>query len=66
MKYFALFYDVVNDFVSRRSPFREEHLRLARVLPQTGCRQNAALASPLSPAQQLPKKKAKGFLPEGH
>ena len=30
MKYFALFYDVVEDFVSRRSPHREEHLRLAR------------------------------------
>jgi uncharacterized protein YciI len=30
MKYFALFYDVVNDFPARRSPYREEHLRLAR------------------------------------
>ena len=30
MKYFALFYDVVNDFVSRREQYREEHLRLAR------------------------------------
>jgi len=30
MKYFALFYDVVNDFVSRRAAYREEHLRLAR------------------------------------
>lgn len=30
MKYFALFYYVVEDFVSRRSPYREEHLRLAR------------------------------------
>lgn len=30
MKYFALIYYVVNDFVSRRTPFREEHLRLAR------------------------------------
>jgi uncharacterized protein YciI len=29
--YFALFYDeLVDEFVSRRSPFREEHLRLAR------------------------------------
>jgi uncharacterized protein YciI len=25
-----LFYDVVDDFVSRRTPFRAEHLRLAR------------------------------------
>ncbi|HZS08789.1 MAG TPA: YciI-like protein [Blastocatellia bacterium] len=29
MKYFALFYYVVDGFVSRRTPFREEHLRLA-------------------------------------
>jgi hypothetical protein len=26
---FALFYDVVDDFVARRAPFRGEHLRLA-------------------------------------
>jgi uncharacterized protein YciI len=30
MKYFALFYDVVDGFVDRRMPFREEHLRLVR------------------------------------
>jgi uncharacterized protein len=30
MPYFALFYDVVDDFISRRTPFREEHLRLVR------------------------------------
>lgn len=29
MKYFALFYEVVDDFVSRRSAYREEHLRFA-------------------------------------
>jgi uncharacterized protein YciI len=29
MPYFALFYDVVDDFVARRDPFRGEHLRLA-------------------------------------
>jgi hypothetical protein len=29
MPYFALFYDVVDDFVARRAPFRAEHLRLA-------------------------------------
>src|SRR5260370_12220885 len=29
MQYYALLYHVVNDFVSRRSAFREEHLRLA-------------------------------------
>lgn len=29
--YFALFYDeLMDDFVNRRGPFREEHLRLAR------------------------------------
>jgi uncharacterized protein len=30
MPYYALFYEMVNDFVSRRAPFRDEHLRLAR------------------------------------
>ena len=30
MPYFALFYEVVDDFPARRAPFREEHLRLAR------------------------------------
>jgi uncharacterized protein YciI len=28
--YFALFYDVIDGFVDRRLPFREEHLRLVR------------------------------------
>jgi uncharacterized protein YciI len=27
MKYFVLFYDVVEDFVSRRTTYREEHLQ---------------------------------------
>jgi uncharacterized protein YciI len=30
MNYYALFYKVVDDFVSRRAPYREEHLRLAQ------------------------------------
>ena len=29
MNYYALFYEVVDDFVNRRVPFRQEHLRLA-------------------------------------
>lgn len=29
MGYYALFYEVVDNFVERRVPFREEHLRLA-------------------------------------
>lgn len=28
MKYYAMFYEVVDDFVARRAPYREEHLRL--------------------------------------
>jgi uncharacterized protein YciI len=36
MKYFALFYHVVDDFVSRRAAFREEHLRLAREAQRRG------------------------------
>jgi uncharacterized protein len=30
MNYFALFYDVIDGFVEKRMPFREEHLRLVR------------------------------------
>lgn len=30
MNYFALFYEVVEDYLSRRTPFREEHLAYAR------------------------------------
>ncbi len=36
MKYFALFYYVVDDFVSRRTAYREEHLRLAREAHRRG------------------------------
>ena len=36
MKYFALFYYVVDDFVSRRAAYREEHLRLAREAHRRG------------------------------
>jgi uncharacterized protein YciI len=30
MPYYALFYETGDDFISRRTPFREEHLHLAR------------------------------------
>lgn len=30
MAYYALFYEVVDDFIARRGAFRDEHLRLAR------------------------------------
>lgn len=30
MNYYLLIYHVVDDYVTRRAPFREEHLRLAR------------------------------------
>jgi uncharacterized protein YciI len=36
MTYFALFYDVVDDFPSRRTAFREEHLRLVREAHRRG------------------------------
>jgi uncharacterized protein YciI len=36
MKYFALFYYVVSDYVSRRGAFREEHLRIAREAHRRG------------------------------
>jgi uncharacterized protein YciI len=36
MNYYALFYEVVDDFVARRAPFRQEHLRLAAELRDGG------------------------------
>ena len=30
MEYYALFYDVVDDFANKKLPFREQHLRLAQ------------------------------------
>ncbi len=45
MEYYALFYDVVDDFVARRAPYRDEHLRLAREAHQ---RRELLLAGALS------------------
>jgi uncharacterized protein YciI len=36
MKYFALTYDVVENYAERRTPFREEHLKLVRVAFERG------------------------------
>ena len=36
MSYYALFYDVVDDYVSRRAPYREDHLRLVREAHRRG------------------------------
>src|SRR6266403_2451497 len=36
MNYYALFYELVEDMVTRRVPFREEHLRLARKARERG------------------------------
>ena len=36
MKYFALFYFLVDDYLSRRPEFREEHLKLANELNKRG------------------------------
>jgi uncharacterized protein YciI len=36
MNYYALFYEVVDDFVARRAPFRQEHLRLANEARERG------------------------------
>jgi uncharacterized protein len=36
MKYYALFYYVVDDFVARRAGFREEHLALVREAHRRG------------------------------
>ena len=37
MKYYALFYDVVEDFLERRMPHREPHLKLVRAAHERGC-----------------------------
>jgi uncharacterized protein len=36
MPYFALLYDVVEDFTTRRAPYRGEHLRLVQEAHQRG------------------------------
>ena len=36
MAYFALFYEVVEDFANRRTPYRDEHLKLARAAQARG------------------------------
>jgi uncharacterized protein YciI len=36
VRYFALFYDVVDDFAERRAPYREAHLGLAREAHRRG------------------------------
>ncbi|MGB7439156.1 MAG: YciI-like protein [Candidatus Acidiferrum sp.] len=36
MAYFALFYEVVDNFVERRGPFRQEHLKLADAANRRG------------------------------
>ena len=36
MHYFALIYDVVDDYMTRRAEFRSEHLRLAREANERG------------------------------
>jgi hypothetical protein len=36
MQYYVLFYEVVDDYVTRRAAFRAEHLRLAQAAQQRG------------------------------
>jgi uncharacterized protein YciI len=36
MVYYILFYDVVDDYINRRAPFREEHLRLVTEVAEKG------------------------------
>ncbi len=45
--YYALFYDVVDDFLHRRVPYREEHLKLAL---EAHARGDLVLAGALEPA----------------
>ena len=51
MNYYLLIYHVVQDYVSRRVPFREEHLRLAREAHRRGeLILGGALADPVDKA----------------
>jgi hypothetical protein len=50
MNYYLLIYHVVDDYVARRAPFREEHLRLVR---ETHARGELVIAGALTdPADQ--------------
>jgi uncharacterized protein YciI len=61
MPYFALFYEVVDDFVARRAPFRDEHLSFAREAHLRGELVLAgALAEPVDGALLI----FRGFSPE--
>ena len=52
MNYFVLIYYVVEDYVTRRAPYREEHLRLAQEAHSRG---ELILGGALSdPAGELP------------
>jgi len=44
MKYFALFYDVVDNFADKRMPFREPHLKLVKEAHERG---EIVMAGPL-------------------
>lgn len=47
MPYFALFYEVVDDFPTKRTPFRSEHLRLVQEAHDRGeLLMGGALAEP--------------------
>ena len=51
MKYFLLIYHVVDDYVSRRSAFRGEHIRLAQAAHDRGeLLLGGALANPVDQA----------------
>ena len=51
MGYYVLIYNVIDDYVSRRVPYREEHLRLARDAQNRGeLLLGGALAEPVDKA----------------
>lgn len=51
MSYYLLIYHVIDDYVSRRTPYREEHLRLAREARDRGeLILGGALADPVDKA----------------
>ena len=51
MEFYLLIYHLVDDYISRRAPFRDEHLRLARAAHDRGeLLLGGALADPVDKA----------------
>jgi hypothetical protein len=65
MPYYVLFYEVVDDYVARRAPYRDEHLRLAREAHRRGeLLLGGALSDPADRALLIFRAPDKSFVEE--